>query len=273
MRRACDPGPVDDAPDDEAAGLEGGPLERLGARGDVEPVEVRAQGVIVERRAFPAHVGQPDRDAGGRPQPGVQLLTARSRTGSAAQEGAGPVHEQGARVARPADEETVGRGVREADESGNLDPLVGHHPHDQGGAEDDVHVAGLSAPATTWSHMASMDPPVKTVSVPGRVPPAAHMGTTSGSCAGTHAHARRASRCSTSHRRAGRPWTRSRRCRWPAPRTARGWPPPGRASNPWPPAPARGPSAGSPRHRACPGRHRPRRPAPGTGAGRPSKSP
>ena len=42
---------------------------------------------------------------------------------------------------------------------------------------------GLSAPATTWSHMASMDPPVKTVSVPGRVPPAAHIGTTSGSCA------------------------------------------------------------------------------------------
>ena len=44
---------------------------------------------------------------------------------------------------------------------------------------------GLSAPATIWSHMASMDPPVNTVSVPGRVPPAAHMGTTSGSCAGS----------------------------------------------------------------------------------------
>ncbi len=44
---------------------------------------------------------------------------------------------------------------------------------------------GSVAPATTWSHNASMVPPVNTVSVPGSVPPASHMGTTTGSWDGS----------------------------------------------------------------------------------------
>ncbi len=43
---------------------------------------------------------------------------------------------------------------------------------------------GSVAPPTIWSHMASIDPPVNTVSLPGRVPPAAAIGTTVGSCDG-----------------------------------------------------------------------------------------
>ena len=42
---------------------------------------------------------------------------------------------------------------------------------------------GSDAPATIWSHRASMVPPVTMVSVPGSVPAGTPIGTTMGSCA------------------------------------------------------------------------------------------
>ena len=141
-----DAAPVQHAPHDEAARLVGGPLERLGARTDVETVEVGTQRVVVEGRALAADVGQPDRDPAGIAQPRVELLAVGPRLRGAAQEPARPVDEQGAGVGRAPDQEPLGRGVRITDEARRHEPLVAHRPHDQRRAEDHQDVARLGRP-------------------------------------------------------------------------------------------------------------------------------
>ncbi len=120
-----------------------GPFERLGAGSDVEAVEVGAQRVVVEGRPLAPHVGQPDGNTAGVAQPRLEPLTVRTRAGRTPQELTGPVHEERAGVARPADEEALRRGVRVADEPGCHEPLFADRPHDEGRSEDHQHVARL----------------------------------------------------------------------------------------------------------------------------------
>ena len=117
MRVRRDAGRVEHPADDEAARLEGGPLERLGARADVEAVEVGPQRVVLEGRALAAHVGQPDRHPVRVAQARREPLAVGTGPRRAAQQVAGPVDEQRAGVAGAADQEAVGRGVREADQA------------------------------------------------------------------------------------------------------------------------------------------------------------
>ena len=60
--------------------------------------------MILEGRAFTADIGQPDRHPSRIAQPGLEPLAFGTGARRAAQEPAGPVHEEGAGIARAADE-------------------------------------------------------------------------------------------------------------------------------------------------------------------------
>ena len=127
--------------------------------------------MVLERRAFAPHVGQPDRHPAGSPEPGLELLAFGPGRGVPRSRCAGPVDEEGAGVARTADEEALRRGVRVADEAGRRSATRRRPPSTISVAPKITRTSpGWVAPDTIWSHKASMVPPVITASLPGQRP-------------------------------------------------------------------------------------------------------
>ena len=202
-----------------------------GTHADVEVVQRRPAGRVVERHPLAPQVRLPDR-APGR----VGRRPAPPAAGRRPSRPAHPVHEQPTGVRRTTDQRPARAGVRHGPEPGDLPPVGDDGPHDEGRAEDDQHVAvRRSAPATSCSPKASMVPPPSTRAAgrgdgrrPGSLP-----ATITGSRVDV---VEPAAAAATS---ASQPWKSNSgsggvappSCRWRRRRRGRGWRRPGPASS------------------------------------------
>ena len=243
----------------EPGRLVGGPTGRGRVHADVEIVQRRPPVRVVEGHALAPQVRLPHRHPSqvhGRPG------RIRRGTGGPASRRSAQFRKSPPALDGPAQQHPSRRGVGHRPQPRHLAPLGDHGPHDQGGAQDDQHVAHLVGPR---HHLLAQR--VDGAPAQRRVAGGRHRADR----LGAHHDAGQASDVQPARRprpppgprpgsRTGAAWSWPPWSRWPPGRSARRWPRPGPASSRPHPDGARPASSGTgPAPPTARGRHRPRR--------------